>query len=201
VFSTFPSLYDLLPAGESDGGADLFDARAWPAAGPKPRPELLESARAARQRLALPDARFAFIAGVGQETVTKVTRRRGEFVYTLSRGGDGTVPVESATVAGARTVYARVAHSELTRDAQVGAAVVDFLRRGATARLPASWKSASRARLEVSDRELRAAQGAKVDWGALSAEQRRVFLQNLNEPAHFRLRVPRARRATSRRHR
>ena len=201
VFSTFASLYDLLPAAEGAAGLDLFDPHAWPGDGLTPQAELLQGARAARQRLALPDARFAFVAGVGQETVTRVRQRRGEFVYTLSRGGDGTVPAVSASVAGARTVYARVAHSELTRDARVAAAVVDLLRHGATQRLPAHWRSASRARAEVSDCELRAAQGPKVDWGALSAQERRAFLQNLNEPAHFRLRVPRAPRAAPRRHR
>src|SRR5256885_12025379 len=35
VFSSFPSLYELLPTG--GGAADLFDERAWPAAGPQPR--------------------------------------------------------------------------------------------------------------------------------------------------------------------
>ena len=201
VFGTFPSLYDLLPAGACGGGIDLFDAQAWPAGALQPRPELLARARAARQQLAPPDARFALIAGVGQETVTRVARRGEDFAYTLTRGGDGTVPLESASLPGARTVYARVAHSELTRDPQVVAAVVDLLSRGETRRLSASWKSASRARVTVSDTQLRASHREKVDWAALSAEQRRVFLQNLNEPPHFRLRVPRARGAAARRRR
>ena len=38
VFSTFPSLYDLLPRGTR---TDLFDPAAWPAGGPRPRRELL----------------------------------------------------------------------------------------------------------------------------------------------------------------
>jgi len=191
----------MLPSGACGGGADLFDLEAWPAGGLRPRPELLERARAARRALAPPDARFALIAGVGQETVTRVARRGEDFAYTLTRGGDGTVPAESAALPGARTVYARVAHSELTRDPAVVAAVVDLLRRGETRRLSATWKSASRARVTVSDTQLRASHREKVDWGALSAEQRRVFLQNLNEPPHFRLRVPAARRAAPRRHR
>ncbi|MGN6454239.1 MAG: esterase/lipase family protein, partial [Steroidobacteraceae bacterium] len=42
VFSTFPSLYELLPYGACNrAGPDLFDACAWPAAAPAPHPGLL----------------------------------------------------------------------------------------------------------------------------------------------------------------
>jgi pimeloyl-ACP methyl ester carboxylesterase len=190
VFSTFPSLYDLLPVAAGGSGTDLFDARAWPASGPQPRAALMQAALAARQRLAPPDERFVSIVGVGQETVTAVTRRNDDFVYTLTRHGDGTVPATSAALAGVRCVYARVAHSNLTRDPVVAAAVVDMLRRGSTTRLPAAWLSSSRACTQVSDRQLRRSHAQKVDWAALTPEERRVFLQNLNEPPQFKLRVP-----------
>ena len=154
------------------------------------------SARAPpRASLAPPDARFAAIAGVGEETVTAVARRRDDFVYTLTRRGDGSVPAASAALPGAPCAYARVAHSDLTRDPVVAAAVVDFLERGASARLPARWTSASRAAARVSDRELRRTHAEKVDWGALSPEARRAFLENLNEPPRFTLRVARRGRA------
>ena len=196
VFSTFPSIYDLLPFGPCGGRTDLFDPREWPASGPRPRPELLEAARAAQVYLAPADRRFAVIAGVGEGTVTAVTRRRDEFIYTLTRRGDGTVPVASAELPGAPSAYARVAHSDLMRDRRVAAAVVDLLRGGATARLPAHWSSASRACATVGDAQLRDGQEKKVDWAALTAKERRLFLQNLNEPQPLRLRVPRgARRA------
>jgi pimeloyl-ACP methyl ester carboxylesterase len=189
VFRTFPSLYDLLPTGRASVGADLFDPRQWPDSGPQPLPELLRAARAGHAQLAPADERFAVIAGVGAETVTALRRRRREFVYTLTRRGDGTVPVASAELTGARAVYARVAHSDLTRDRQVAAAVVDLLRNGATTRLPASFASASRAQATVSDRELRRLYAQKVDWAALGADERRLFLENLNEPPRLRLRV------------
>jgi pimeloyl-ACP methyl ester carboxylesterase len=199
IFSTFPSLYDLLPAADlspGNGGraTDLFDERAWPGSGPRPRPALLRAALEARRRLAPPDERVAVIAGVGEETVTAITRRHDDFVYTLTRHGDGTVPVASAQLDGARSAYARVAHSDLTRDPVVAAAVVDLLRHGATARLPGTWVSASRARTQVSDTALRRSHAGKVDWAALTPEERRLFLQNLNEPPQFRLRVPRGAR-------
>ena len=191
TFSTFPSLYELLPWGACAGRLDLFDGRSWPAAGPQPRPALLEAAREAHQHLAPADARFVAIAGVGQETVTAVARHGDEFVYTLTRHGDGTVPVASAQLPGAPSAYARVAHSDLTRDPQVAAAVVDLLGCGTTRRLPGRWRSGSHARARVSDRQLRRSHCEKVEWAALTAEERRLFLENLNEPPRFRLRVPR----------
>jgi hypothetical protein len=36
-------------------------------------------------------------------------------------------------------------------------------------------------------------QPGKVDWAALTPRERRLFLENLNEPPHLRLRVPPAR--------
>jgi hypothetical protein len=190
VFCSFPSLYDLLPTGDWSGRADLLDAAAWPRSGPQPRADLLSRARATRGLLAPADARFAAIVGVGQETVTALARRRDDFVYTLTRHGDGTVPAASAALPGAPCAYARVAHSDLTRDPVVAAAVVDFLTRGATSRLPPRSMSASRATAQVSDAQLHRTHADKVDWSALSPEARREFLENLNEPPRFRLRVP-----------
>jgi pimeloyl-ACP methyl ester carboxylesterase len=189
VFSSFPSLYDLLPSGD---GTELFDAQAWPTAGPQPRPELIQAALADRRQLLSPDERFVNIVGVGQETVTAVTRRDDDFVYTLTRHGDGTVPAMSAALPAVRSVYARVAHSNLTRDPRVAAAVVELLQSGSTARLPHSWASDSRACAQVSDRQLRRSHAHKVDWAALKPAERRVFLQNLNEPPRYTLRAPAA---------
>ena len=191
VFNSFPSLYELLPWGScSVAGRDLFDARSWPAAGPRPHAELLEAARAAQRQLAPPDERFAIIAGVGAETVTAVRRRGQEFLYTLTRDGDGTVPLASATLPGVRSAYARVAHSDLTRDPLVAAAVVDLLRTGSTRRLPSRRANAVRASAQISDGELRRTHAEKVDWAALTPKERRLFLENLNEPPHVRLRAP-----------
>lgn len=194
VFSSFPSLHDLLPTGAWRGSGDLLDAAAWPHGGPQPRAELLERARTTHALLAPADSRFAVIVGVGQETVTAAATRRNEFVYTLTRHGDGTVPAASAILPGASCAYARVAHSDLTRDPAVAAAVVDFLTRGRTARLPARWYSASRASARVSDGALRRTHADKVDWAALSPQARREFLENLNEPPQFRLRISGRRR-------
>ena len=191
VFSTFPSLYHMLPAAERNGGPDLFELGEWPHSQPRPRSELLATAKSAQTLLAKPDERFAVVVGVGEETVTAVARRNDEFVYTITRHGDGTVPAVSAELPGALTHYAQVAHSDLTRDRVVAAAVVDLLRKGSTRRLPQQWVGRSVAEARISDSQLRRSHAHKVDWAKLEPEQRRVFLQNLNEPPQLTLRVPR----------
>lgn len=193
VFNSFPSLYQMIPVFGAKG-ADLLDARAWPDSGPALRPALLERARRFREALPPADERFIAVAGVGQETVTSVAKGRDGFVYTVTRHGDGTVPASSAALDGANTYFAKAAHSDLTRDAHVAAAIVDLLRRGSTRRLPARWTSSSRAQARVSDRELRRTHADKVDWASLTPAQRQDFLQNLNEPLQLRLRVPASRR-------
>ncbi len=45
VFSTFPSLYHLLPTSMGDAEPDFFDAASWPADGPQPNGPLLSRAR------------------------------------------------------------------------------------------------------------------------------------------------------------
>jgi pimeloyl-ACP methyl ester carboxylesterase len=192
VFNSFPSLYDLLPTGACDRRGRLLEDGTWPQSGPRPHAALLEKARLTQQLLPPADERVTAIVGVGFETVTAVARRGDEFVYTLTRHGDGTVPAVSGALRGAGCAYARVAHSELTRDPLVAASVADLLRHGATQRLPRSWRASGRARAQVSDRQLRALNADKIDWAALSPDARRLFLQNLNEPPRFTLRVPRA---------
>ena len=111
-------------------------------------------------------------------------------MYTITRHGDGTSPVNGAALGPANTYFTRTAHSELTRDAQVAAAIVDILRKGSTRRLPPRWASKSRAQARVTDRELRRQHAGKVDWASLTPVQRRDFLQSLNDPLKLRLRVP-----------
>ncbi|HXS28919.1 MAG TPA: hypothetical protein VN730_14740 [Steroidobacteraceae bacterium] len=196
VFNTFPSLYHMVPQGAGARSLDFTDPCAWPESGPRPLPELLESARRVGRILAPADERFAVIVGVGLETVTAASRRRDELIYTVMRRGDGTVPADRARLEGARHYFrAGVAHSDLTRDPLVASAVVDLLGRGETQRLPGKWRSASRAQARIGDRALTRLPAGKVDWSRLTPEERRAFLQHLNEPPKLELRVPaRARR-------
>jgi len=190
VFNTFPSLYHMLPDRAHSGTIDLLDAAAWPRAGPQPVRELLDSARLVQRSLAPPDQRLANILGVGQETVTAVARRGDQFVYTVTRHGDGTVPTACAYLPGAHNFHAAVPHSELARNPVVARAVVDLLRTGWTRRLARQWRTSSRAEAHVTDRELRRDHADKLDWARMSPAERRNFLQNLNEPPKLRLRIP-----------
>jgi pimeloyl-ACP methyl ester carboxylesterase len=199
VFNSFPSLYQMVPVRRQDGAGDLLHPAAWPDSGPRLRAALLERARRFRDGLAPPDPRCIAVAGVGQETVTAVRKRRDGFTYRITRHGDGTVPADSAALDRAHTYFTRAAHSDLTRDAQVAAAIVDLLRKGATRRLPTRWISHSRAEARISDGELRRTHVAKIDWTGLTPAQRRGFLQSLNEPPKLRLRVPPSRSRPARR--
>lgn len=190
VFNAFPSLYHLLPAPGHSAGLDLFDPDAWPQSGPRPRARLLTAARELAGTLAPGDKRFVVIAGVNQETVTAVARRGDDFVYTITRNGDGTVPTREALLPGARAYFTATAHSELTRDRGVAQAVAELLRDGKTRRLPTRPAAASAAEARISDRKLRHTQIAKVDWSALPETARRIFLQSLNEPPTLTLRLP-----------
>jgi triacylglycerol esterase/lipase EstA (alpha/beta hydrolase family) len=190
IFNTFPSLYHMLPSAQCNGCADLFDPAEWPSTGPRPDKTLLRSARDIHSKLVQADERISVVIGVGQETVTDVVKRKDDFVYTITRHGDGTVPAVSAGLPGARNHYTLTAHSDLTRDSSVAAAVTDILRTGRTALLPSKWRSNSAAQAQISDRQLRRMHTQKVDWAGLEPDERREFLENLNEPPKLQLRVP-----------
>lgn len=194
IFGSFPSLYHLLPTIRGSQKLDFFDEKNWPQSGPALNGTLLANARALEKSLAGPDERFAIVAGTGQETVTHVTRRKNEFVYTITRHGDGTVPLVCAELEGARTYYTSVAHSELTRDRTVALAVTDLLRKGTTRRLETKCSRGGKAQARISDTQLRRTHVDKVDWVHLEPEARRIFLQTLNEPPQLKLRVPARRR-------
>jgi pimeloyl-ACP methyl ester carboxylesterase len=191
IFNTFPSLYHMLPSAQCNGCADLFDPAEWPRSGPRPNRALLREARDVQSKLVQADERISVIVGVGQETVTAVARRRDDFVYTVTRHGDGTVPAVSAGLPGARSHYTLAAHSDLTRDPTVAAAVADLLHTGKTERLPSKWKSSSIAQAQISDRQLRRMHTGKVDWAGMEPDERREYLENLNEPPKLQLRVSR----------
>jgi hypothetical protein len=129
---------------------------------------------------------------VGQETVTCVSRQKDEFVYTITRHGDGTVPLACAELPGARTYYTKVAHSDLARDAIVAQAIADVLRTGETARLQNKWSSNGKAEARISDTQLRRTHSGKVDFAQMEPEARQAFLRNLNEPPQLKLSVPTA---------
>lgn len=182
VFRTFPGLYEMLPAALDD--RDWFDAQAWPQSDLTPDAELLARARHAVRTLPPPDARLRAIAGTGCETVTAAYRAAQELEYTVTLDGDGTVPADSAAAGGVPAWYANVAHSELMRDADLARAVVALLHDASPA-LPATRGTHRAVSARVSDGELRLTHLGKVSWARLDPEDRRVYLETLNDPPRF----------------
>jgi hypothetical protein len=131
------------------------------------------------------------VVGTGQATVTDLDLQDDDFIYTVTRHGDGTVPATSARLAGATTYYVACAHSELTRDPLVVNAVAEILRSGSTRRLARRWSPRNRASGRISDSALRLTHTEKVDLTTLDPDARREFMQALNEPPPLRLRTPR----------
>ncbi len=185
VFNTFESLYRLPPWGSAAGGTDFHARAAWPAHGPRPSARRLAAGRTTGSEMVPADDRFMAIAGCGEPTVVGCARGAAGFTYTVTSDGDGTVPLESAALPGAALYRTRTAHSELTRDATVAAALVDLLRTGHTRRLESGPGSpddaAATATFTFTDAQMRAALDGKLDWSALSGEARREFLHDLND--------------------
>jgi hypothetical protein len=182
VFASFPGLHELLPAANAVSDFDLFDREMWPAKGPGPDADLLAGAAGLAQRMAPADARFSMVVGCNRTTATSVALRDGDFEYEYSLQGDGTVPIELARLAGARHSYVECGHSDLPLSDRVIAGVVDLLRTGATQRFAASPPVKRGALTRVRDSELRAQYLGKIDWPHMTPEQRRLFLDTLNEP-------------------
>ena len=181
VFSSFPSLHELLPAGKKVCDFDLFDAAAWPE-GPGPDATLLRAAAGVAGRLAPADPRFTVVVGCNRTTATRVALRDGDFEYEYSLRGDGTVPMALALLEGARHRYVDCGHSDMPLSDRVIAGTIDLLKTGKTRRFRASPPASHGARTHVSDAELRQEYRGKVDWPQMSAAERRVFLDTLNEP-------------------
>ena len=136
IFNTFPGLYSCMAAPEKFKAFDLYDRANWPRPGPLPRAELLRAARDTQRLLAPARDGFFLIAGVNQDTVTDLSIQAGQFVYTVTPDGDGTVPLALAELPGALTFYVEEAHGSLPNHRLVAQAVVELIDQGETAALP-----------------------------------------------------------------
>jgi hypothetical protein len=181
VFASFPGLHELLPANKSVSDLDLFDAAVWPAKGPGPDAALLRAAAGLEQRMAPADARFTMVVGCNRTTATGVALRDGDFEYEYSQQGDGTVPIELARLAGARHSYVECGHSDMPLADRVIAGTIDLLGTGATQRFAAAPPVKRGSLARVRDAELREQYQGKIDWPHMTPEQRRLFLDTLNE--------------------
>jgi pimeloyl-ACP methyl ester carboxylesterase len=182
VFTTFPGLYQLLPARRRLCGADLYAPGSWPADGPQPDPALLASVAGVRAQLAPPDARMLQIIGVNRSTIVAVRRGKGGFEYEFAAtGGDGSVPLRLARLPRIRTFFVDEAHAMLANNAVVIAAIADLLRRGRTERLAVRWRAPPGRTLRIDDVGLSANDGVKIDWARLDAAGRAATLARLAE--------------------
>jgi pimeloyl-ACP methyl ester carboxylesterase len=183
VFLSLPGLYQMLPSPERCDGLDLFDPRVWPQDELAPDAHLLQSARECRSRLPAADARCSLIAGFGQETITSLRQVDGQFEYTVTRDGDGTVPLTLAAWPPASTWYAREGHGPLTTNNTVLAALVELLQRGTTQHLTNETPAFEHTTVRVTnDRDLRLAAVRKVQWDTLSLDSRRRILEPVISP-------------------
>ncbi|HET7810759.1 MAG TPA: alpha/beta fold hydrolase [Steroidobacteraceae bacterium] len=182
VFASFPGLHELLPSKQRVGARDLFAAEAWPAEGPRPDAALLRAAAGLPQRLAPADGRFTCVIGCNRITATRVALRDRDFEYEYTLRGDGTVPMELAKLEGADNRYVDCGHSDLPLSDRVIAGTLELLEAGTTRRFAASPRIRSRSRMRVRDAELRREYQGKIDWPQMSPEERREFLDTLNEP-------------------
>lgn len=180
VFSTFPSLYQMVPRAGAD--ADLFDAAHWPQSGPRPNPRLLDAGRSFTTAMPAAESRCVAICGTLQRTVTGLRLERDEFVYQVSDAGDGTVPLASAQLAGSHNYFVRCEHSALPRSATVARAVLEVLRQGRTTRLASLASTRNAREVRVSDSQLRTTWNMKIDWAMMTPEERRRYLNQLNQP-------------------
>jgi len=196
VFSTFPSIHQLLPAASLSAGADLFDIGHWPRSGPQPDLELLRDAREFVTALPPSDARCIAINGTHQRTVVGLRLADDDFHYEIGDAGDGTVPLASAELAGCDNYYVRCEHSQLPRSVSVARALVELLRHGRTTRLSDRRGPPLGRHVTVSDRELRSTWNDKVDWANLDAAAQGDYLNRLNQPPpHYAARRARRRPA------
>ncbi|HET9862370.1 MAG TPA: hypothetical protein VFP37_02940 [Steroidobacteraceae bacterium] len=182
VFASFPGLHELLPTGRGARGLDLFDAASWPSQGPRPKAAMLRRTANLATRLAAADARFHAVIGCNRITATAVARRGNDFEYEYSLRGDGTVPIALAELPGSHHRYVDCDHSDLPLSDRVIAGTIDLLKSGTTRRFATRPRIRRAAHARVRDAELRQEHQGKIDWPGMSPEERRIFLDTLNEP-------------------
>ncbi len=161
VFSTFPGLYQMILARKLHPDLDLLDPANWPRTGPQPDGKLLALAKTVDDLLAkpadTPAVPWYLIAGVDQETKVAAKLETNEFTYKVTNEGDGTVPLESALLAGVqKTWFASAGHGFFANNGGVRTATVDILNTGDTTALSTTRPALTRSVQWVRESELRA---------------------------------------------
>ena len=184
IFGTFTGLYQMLPAPEKFTGMDLFQLENWPPGDIAPRADLLEDAPSVHDHLSPNDERFVLIAGVNQETVIGVHRSNGNFIFTQSMEGDGTVPLAFAQLDGIKTYFVEESHGSLPNNGDVTDAVIDLLEKGTTDVLKETWApSRSGATWQKTGEQLAPEPFGKRTGKAISRKELRSLLEDFAAPA------------------
>ena len=186
VFNTFPGLYQMLPAPEKFSSFDVFDLQSWPKQGPTPRQPLLDAGRKAQAFLAPADERFTLIAGINQDTVTDAHFDGTQFTFSVSKEGDGTVPLTFAQLPNVQTYYVEESHGSLPNNSKVITAVKDILALGHTEALASTWVPQRAATRVIDEAAVRSAvpdAATAAQGGAVSDKAVRELLEEVAAPA------------------
>ena len=185
VFTSFPGVYQMLPAADKFTAVDLYNPTTWPTHGPRPDPALLAGVKPVIARLAPADSRFFLIAGVNQDTVVGVRKSGDEFTYEISADGDGTVPLAFAKLADIpdrQVYYVEDGHGSLPNNTAVEQAVQELLANGVTTSLSTTQPPSRRAARLVSEQDLRARAATAIAPGQLGASDLRHVLDAVAAP-------------------
>jgi pimeloyl-ACP methyl ester carboxylesterase len=180
IFATFPGLLEMIPA-QSISKIDLFDLASWPNAGKRPDAAMLRSAKKVLTDLPTGPGEIIIVAGVNRDTVVEAKLEGDEFVYTIIKDGDGTVPLASARLSTASKIYfIEEDHGALAGNRQIQSALPSLLTTGKTSELSETFES-SRAQVvrRVSDRQLATEVRSR---GVPSIREQRVMIEEFAAP-------------------
>jgi pimeloyl-ACP methyl ester carboxylesterase len=190
IFGTFPGLCEMIPS-PTAVTTNFFDLASWPKAGPRPAQALLTAALNVQTKLPVDFKDLIIIAGVDQTTVVDARVDDGEFVYTESIEGDGTVPLKCVAIPGIKTYYVVESHGSLPNNGDVARAVDAILQTGETTHLPDRYQpSRSRGEFERREKALSPAVYDGTEGRALSAQEKRTLIDEVVAPDRKALGAP-----------
>ena len=191
IFQTFAGLCQMIPSLDKYP-ANFFDVATWPQQGVVPTKAALASAAKAQRLLPTEYKDLCIIAGVDQETVVDAKVENGEFVYTTSLAGDGTVPLQCVRLpAAARTYYIAESHGSLPNNADVARAVENIIATGETSLLPTQYETRRVGPLRtVAERQLDVEPYQGNRGRALSAAEKRNLVAEVAAPDQPRIALP-----------
>jgi hypothetical protein len=181
IFGGFRGLLEMIPSPKLSA-SNLFDLDTWPASGVRPDRARLKAAGDTQAKLPVDHSEIVMICGVRRETVVDAKVDGGEFVYTLSQDGDGTVPLALARIPTARrTYYVEEEHGALPGNGRILSALPSLLNTGETKELADSYQDQRAAPRTVRERDLAIANEVR-SRGVPSVREQRLLLSEFAAP-------------------